>query len=77
MLSCTEINFVLFFFNLEKLEPNPGFLFLKFTGVLVNHGNVYKNVGPLNDFQLTVYYMCSVVWKQFQSNVLNICRIPS
>ena len=36
---------------------------------LVNGGKFYESVGPLIDFQLTVYYICTVAWKKFASNV--------
>ena len=49
----------------------------KRTRGLVNGGKFYERVGPLIDFQLTVYYICTVVWKKFTSNVLNICSIAS
>ena len=44
---------------------------------MVNDGKIFECVGPLIDFQLTVYYICTVVWEKFTSNVLNICRIAS
>ena len=33
------------------------------------------SVGTLTDFHPTVYYICTVEWKKFTSNVLNICRL--
>ena len=51
--------------------------FCQSRAALVNDGKCYESVGPCINFQLTVYYNCTVVWKKFTSNVLNISRVAS